>query len=1030
MLNSDALVNPGPGMAPIMILTSTIINQCEGVVHDRHRIKRLGLRIQTLVLVLNTLAHCGAFGSERLSSPLRKETPLPYETPPTPRSAKRASLLTRAVSRLSLALSPQSPPSPSPVLAAPPLGTVALKNTQPPRELFTPAALVALLERVKGFIKNNSSDDLLRIMGTRQRFEDRLRLYQGLVRTWIEECGDGIQNPEMFELDDMNDIVADIESLKAILSTHISKLSYPTADSHSFGDGGESTDDDADFELLPELHIDPGMYSAAREFAERRFCELVSIAQESAQLAAVFFSTEQSEVSHYSIDISLEIKWLGLVVKSLSGYEPLEKGSISPYDLDEEGDGAPLGPVGIAESVRGSLFLRGNSGLDCRDVVIKRFRTPKKNDVRRLFIEHTASWLSTSSDKRILPILGTCYQTLPQLIITPYMRNGNISTYSKLHPGHSLRLLYETASSMAILHGMGVLHGALRSSNVLVDDLGKAVVTDFGMGEYRREVALDGIGRNGWRRWAAPELLRGGAIRPQSDVYSFAMTAYEILSGQVPFSNTLHDPDDPDGFDPDTEETEITRLVLYDAMRPHRPTHCPDQFWALLESCWAQDFMERPSFESVQEKVQGLVKMQSAWRRMSQIKSRAEAFLVEVPLDDLLSSVLAVGGGKASPLRVEIPGVEEEEVRSLGVLSEEHKISVNLSFTLDDNIYLSTIPTVPLGIDLPPTVGESDTDTEFDEDELTMDSVRWSSEYDESVYAFWDVLVAGGLEEAGNTPVRVPWGRFVDALKGLYPTLVTSLPSLKAAFGEKGEATFARFRDHVRAQVPESKRGEEAGDGFARVESVFGKFCVARDAERGVPQSCGPVDWERVGEVVASLGGGGGGGGVHAVVGLPNGLGLEVVNVLVDERVLVEEGGFKEVVNGVVDQKGFLALHVAARQVHNAGVVKVLMENGADAALRSLKGGWTPAHVAAWSGAARTVGVLLEQGGVVGMRDEEGWTCLMHAARYGHLEAVKVIVGVVERECVGEVEGMKREASELAGRFGWSEVVEFLEPMK
>ncbi|KAJ3062324.1 hypothetical protein HDU99_005254, partial [Rhizoclosmatium hyalinum] len=493
------------------------------------------------------------------------------------------------------------------------------------------------------------------------------------------------------------------------------------------------------------------MYPASLEFAHRRLSELLAISQESTHLAAVFQTPVQSsDTDHYSIDISLEIKWLGLVVKALSGYQPLSPGSISPYDLDEEGDGAPLGPIGVSESVRGSLFPHGNSVFDARDVVIKRVRTPKKRDTRQQFYESSLSWLQTSATNKslkILPLLGVCYETIPPLLVTPYLKNGNILQYSKLYPGHSLRLLTETASTMSALHSLGILHGALRSSNVLVDDAGKAVVADFGLWEYRRDVGIDGLARNGWRRWTAPEVLRGGNLKPHSDVYSFAMTMYEILSGNMPFHNTLNDPDDPNsGFDPDTEESDIARLVLFDSIRPTRPSHCPDKFWALIESCWIQDPLQRPSFSSIEGQLQTLLKMQAQFRRQSQIKSRAEAFLVEVPLDDLMSSVMAVGSPKSSvrnSLNVAIPSAVPDRVyeKDLDSAKSSSRISVNLSFNLDSNVLLSTIRPLPLGIDLPPESDESDTDS--DGENLPIDTIEeWSSEYDESIFAFWDVLTS------------------------------------------------------------------------------------------------------------------------------------------------------------------------------------------------------------------------------------------------------------------------------------------------
>ncbi|KAJ3019539.1 UNVERIFIED_CONTAM: hypothetical protein HDU68_010614 [Siphonaria sp. JEL0065] len=1139
-LNCDLLVNPGPGIAPVFRITSTIINLAEGVEHDRNRIRRLAYRLQTLALVLNTLAHAGKEAGEASSKPNLNEAnnqspsvnakrltkrnssyfesakaligglqtvPMsvsPVDRPsivtshsdlresppssPTPSTSERPmSRAWRTMSRLSmLALSPIVTSPTTPTVAVP--GTITLSPTakRPPAHLNIDSLLL-LLERIKGFIKNTCTNDLLRIMGTRRRFEDRLRTYQGLVRTWVEEVGDGIENPETYDLDNVLDIVADIENLKQILGTHISKLTGDreythynksninrehSSTSQNWSDD-ESTDEDGDFNLLRELHIDPGLFSAASEFAQRRFAELVAISKESTELAAVFQNANEStdDSSHYSIDIALEIKWLGLVVKALSGAEPLDLSSISPYDLDEEGDGAPLGPVGISESLRGSLFTRCNSSLDCRDVVIKRFIPSKHRDLRRLFCEKSATWLSASSDPRILPILGTCYQTIPQLLITPYMRNGNISSYSRLHPGHSLRLLFETASTMSLLHGLGILHGALRSSNVLVDDAGKAVLTDFGLWDYRVEVAADGIARNGWRRWTAPELLRGGTMRMQSDVYSFAMTMYEILTGNIPFHNTLNDPDDPEsGFDPDTEESEISRLVLYDSIRPPRPSHCPDKFWSLIESCWAQDPFQRPSFGSIESQLQVLLKLQSSFRRQSQIKSRQEAFLVEVPLDDLLSSVLAVSSPRnvtspvePSPLRRSngVNGDDEESsfltrqtdsitsVRS----SDDHKISVNLSFNLDNNIFLSTIPTLPLGIDLPKKEATSDTDSEDGDDLLPIDSIEtWSSEYDESIFAFWDVLVSSNNDVDPTHPI--PWTAFTASLKAQYPTIITSLPSLKSAFqdppslksSQPPAASFSTFRKYITSQIPESAMSDT--DSFAPLEQIFGQFCICKDLAN--PQSKGPISPTRVHEAIANITGNSVAINIHehylhTLVTLPNSSGVDILETLCDERIILTPGipslSFKSLLNSTYDSRGFLPLHAASKiSTNNSKVVQLLLENGADPLITCKKGGWTALHIASWTGASTTVSTILEfereyddseeemLGGLVGVKDEEGWTCLMHASRYGHLETVKIITGVLQDKGIVDRDEIK-ECILLAEKYGWSEVKNHLETL-
>ncbi|KAJ3391155.1 hypothetical protein HDU84_006369 [Entophlyctis sp. JEL0112] len=1147
--DADALVNPGPGIAPVFRVSSTISQLAAAVEHDRARIVRLADRIHHLALVVNSLAHAGAFAqpadspkpgpsddrlprrsSRLLDSALALVSRSASPVPPPARTYSLPSPLQTSVSPQSDAsFSAQgrsdSPPPPSPSQMSPrPLsrawkavsrlsllainnnlasqqatakipGTLPLVNRSTPPDHLRPETLLPLLERIKGFLKNTRTNDLLRICGTRRRFEARLKAFQGLVRTWTEEIGDGVRilsyfenltlkishmvmfqiaSPEKWDMDDINDLVSDVEKLKLVLATQTAKtmgtrLLYRSSnsigdiDSNRVDDDDDDDDDGVPFDLIAHLHISPGHLSAAREFAERRLARLVHVMHESTQLQAIFggiasASGDENAVfeQHYSIDMHLEVKWLELVVKALSSRCPVKldlNSSLNPYDLDDEGDGAPLGPVGIAASMLGSLtVVNPINGEQEQEVVIKRFRKGRQRDFGNLLIEKSATWISFSNDSRILSIIGTCFEAVPQLIVTPYLKNGNIAMYSKLHPGHSLRILFETASTMSVLHGMGVLHGGLRASNVLVNDQGKVVVADVGLWDYRVEAATDGVARNGWKRWAAPEVLRGGKLRPHSDVYSFAMTMYEILTGHVPFNNTLKDPDDPDsGFDPDNEESDIARLVLFDSIRPYRPSHCPDKLWTLIESCWAQEPAQRPTFSTVEAQLQSLLKLQSAFRRQSQIKSRAEAFLVEVPLNDLMPLALTVttptGADRTSSTLstgVSAP-IEKPEINSPG---PEKKISVNLSFNLDSNIALSTIPVLPLGIDLPPTRPK---DSVPDEDAELLEIDRdESSEFDESVLAFWEALV-----NTDDHSLSVPWNHFVESLQNQYPTLVGSLPSLKAAFDpdDTKTAVFENFKKYVMSQVPETAIGDS--DSLFSFELIFGQFCAAVDADKN-PQSVGPIDVTKISDMLFALTDGLVSNVrepfICAIAGVANGAGLGILQMLGDARVRIlavdEDATLAQIANSLPDEKGLYALHTAAKATGGAArVMALLLECGCAVDVRSRKGKWTALHVAAWSGATETVRVLLDflsvsavtmAASVAGTAprdlvravDDEGWTCLAHAARYGHLEVVRVIVEFLQREYANDSDVLVEvclPALQLARKHGWEEVARYLE---
>src|SRR5260221_573332 len=96
-----------------------------------------------------------------------------------------------------------------------------------------------------------------------------------------------------------------------------------------------------------------------------------------------------------------------------------------------------------------------------------------------------------------------------------------------------LEMVLQTASTVAQAHRVKVVHGDLKPTNVLVGLDAEVKVVDFG-------AAIDAASGNETLHsmtpaYAAPEQLDELRAVPQSDVYSLAVLAYEILTGRLPF---------------------------------------------------------------------------------------------------------------------------------------------------------------------------------------------------------------------------------------------------------------------------------------------------------------------------------------------------------------------------------------------------------------------------------------------------------------------------------------------------------------
>jgi hypothetical protein len=96
----------------------------------------------------------------------------------------------------------------------------------------------------------------------------------------------------------------------------------------------------------------------------------------------------------------------------------------------------------------------------------------------------------------------------------------------------------EIGRALEAAHERQLVHRDVKPHNVLIDEEGRAKVTDFGIarsleGEARQ---LTGVGRVvGTTEYVSPEQALGHEVTGQSDVYSLGIVLYEMLTGEVPF---------------------------------------------------------------------------------------------------------------------------------------------------------------------------------------------------------------------------------------------------------------------------------------------------------------------------------------------------------------------------------------------------------------------------------------------------------------------------------------------------------------
>ncbi|KIJ09636.1 hypothetical protein PAXINDRAFT_17269 [Paxillus involutus ATCC 200175] len=205
-------------------------------------------------------------------------------------------------------------------------------------------------------------------------------------------------------------------------------------------------------------------------------------------------------------------------------------------------------------------------------------------------------------DKNVVELLGVVsgFGVLPS-IVCPWFSNGSLYSYLPKHEAMNLSvrqgLLFDIASGLRYLHSRDIVHGDLHGGNVLVDEHGRACLTDFGLSVIIQEFPGTSYlksGICGALRYADPALVRqvhaeGRVVYPTkpSDVYSFGGLTLYVLTGKQPY-------DDIKEFMLPTTISSGDRPLL-----PVDDGGISSQHKSLIQRCWSLEETTRPSAEAI-----------------------------------------------------------------------------------------------------------------------------------------------------------------------------------------------------------------------------------------------------------------------------------------------------------------------------------------------------------------------------------------------------------------------------------------------
>ncbi|XP_029983054.1 mitogen-activated protein kinase kinase kinase 9 [Sphaeramia orbicularis] len=233
------------------------------------------------------------------------------------------------------------------------------------------------------------------------------------------------------------------------------------------------------------------------------------------------------------------------------------------------------------------------------EVAVKAARRDPDEEVEQTLesVRQEAKLFAMLNHPNIMALLGVCLQEPNLCLVMEFARGGPLNRAlagKRIPPCTLVDWAVQIARGMHYLHNQAIvpiIHRDLKSSNILIlervemEDLSNKTlkITDFGLArEWHRTTKMSAAGTYAWM---APEVIRSSTFSKGSDVWSYGVLLWELLTGEVPFRGI-------DGL-------AVAYGVAMNKLALPIPSTCPEPFARLMEDCWSSDPHSRPLFTTI-----------------------------------------------------------------------------------------------------------------------------------------------------------------------------------------------------------------------------------------------------------------------------------------------------------------------------------------------------------------------------------------------------------------------------------------------
>ncbi|XP_053256567.1 ephrin type-B receptor 2 isoform X13 [Podarcis raffonei] len=289
-------------------------------------------------------------------------------------------------------------------------------------------------------------------------------------------------------------------------------------------------------------------------------------------------------------------------------------------------------------------------------VAIKTLKSGYTEKQRRDFLSE-ASIMGQFDHPNVIHLEGVVTKSPPVMIVTEFMENGSLDSFLRQNDGQFtviqlVGMLRGIAAGMKYLADMNYVHRDLAARNILVNSNLVCKVSDFGLSRFLEDDTSDPTYTSALQsfhlagadasnpsekpcappplqggkipiRWTAPEAIQYRKFTSASDVWSYGIVMWEVMSyGERPYW--------------DMTNQDVINAIEQDYRLPP-PMDCPSALHQLMLDCWQKDRNHRPKFGQIVNTLDKMIRNPNSLKAMAPLSSGINLPLLDRTIPDYSS---------------------------------------------------------------------------------------------------------------------------------------------------------------------------------------------------------------------------------------------------------------------------------------------------------------------------------------------------------------------------------------------------------